>query len=83
MFPSPPLQSQPQQRNLDSLSCAIGLSVGVLYPQQRDSGVYECQISTTPPVGYSMMLSVVGKLFITFCRTDGTGERIAITPQAQ
>uniref|UniRef100_A0A182XKS4 Ig-like domain-containing protein n=1 Tax=Anopheles quadriannulatus TaxID=34691 RepID=A0A182XKS4_ANOQN len=31
----------------------------VLYPQQRDSGVYECQISTTPPVGYSMMLSVV------------------------
>uniref|UniRef100_A0A182YDS1 Ig-like domain-containing protein n=1 Tax=Anopheles stephensi TaxID=30069 RepID=A0A182YDS1_ANOST len=30
-----------------------------MYPQQRDSGVYECQISTTPPVGYSMMLSVV------------------------
>ncbi|XP_050078219.1 zwei Ig domain protein zig-8-like [Anopheles maculipalpis] len=34
-------------------------SLKVLYPQQRDSGVYECQISTTPPVGYSMMLSVV------------------------
>ncbi|EDS37067.1 conserved hypothetical protein [Culex quinquefasciatus] len=35
----------------------------VLYPQPRDSGVYECQISTTPPVGYSMTLSVVGKLW--------------------
>ncbi|XP_049280274.1 zwei Ig domain protein zig-8-like [Anopheles funestus] len=34
-------------------------SLKVLYPQQRDSGVYECQISTTPPVGYSMTLSVV------------------------
>ncbi|XP_050084104.1 zwei Ig domain protein zig-8-like [Anopheles aquasalis] len=34
-------------------------SLKVLYPQQRDSGVYECQISTTPPVGYSMTLAVV------------------------
>ncbi|CAO1379750.1 unnamed protein product, partial [Diamesa tonsa] len=34
-------------------------SLKVLYPQQRDSGVYECQISTTPPVGYSVMFSVV------------------------
>lgn len=31
----------------------------VLYPQQKDSGIYECQISTTPPVGYSVMFSVV------------------------
>ncbi|XP_050097761.1 zwei Ig domain protein zig-8-like isoform X1 [Anopheles aquasalis] len=37
-------------------------SLKVLYPQQRDSGVYECQISTTPPVGYSMTLSVVEPL---------------------
>ncbi|XP_052869343.1 zwei Ig domain protein zig-8-like [Anopheles cruzii] len=37
-------------------------SLKVLYPQQRDSGVYECQISTTPPVGYSMTLAVVEPL---------------------
>lgn len=36
-------------------------SLQVRYPQRRDSGVYECQVSTTPPVGYSMILSVVGK----------------------
>ncbi|CRK92287.1 CLUMA_CG005851, isoform A [Clunio marinus] len=34
-------------------------SLKVLYPQQRDSGVYECQIGTSPPVGYSIVLSVV------------------------
>ncbi|CAD7079743.1 unnamed protein product [Hermetia illucens] len=34
-------------------------SLQVRYPQQRDSGIYECQVSTTPPVGYSMVLSVV------------------------
>jgi hypothetical protein len=33
----------------------------IRYPQRRDSGFYECQVSTTPPVGYSMYLSVVGK----------------------
>ncbi|KAF7994232.1 hypothetical protein HCN44_003322 [Aphidius gifuensis] len=31
----------------------------VKYPQRRDSGIYECQISTTPPIGHSMHLSVV------------------------
>ncbi|XP_021939627.1 zwei Ig domain protein zig-8-like, partial [Zootermopsis nevadensis] len=31
----------------------------IRYPQRRDSGFYECQVSTTPPVGYSMYLSVV------------------------
>ncbi|XP_039276400.1 zwei Ig domain protein zig-8 isoform X2 [Nilaparvata lugens] len=31
----------------------------IRYPQRRDSGVYECQVSTTPPIGTSMYLSVV------------------------
>ncbi|GAB0100921.1 uncharacterized protein DMENIID0001_170240 [Sergentomyia squamirostris] len=31
----------------------------IRYPQKRDSGVYECQVSTTPPVGHSMFLSIV------------------------
>nr|CAD7412504.1 unnamed protein product [Timema poppensis] len=31
----------------------------IRYPQRRDSGVYECQVSTTPPIGHSMYLSVV------------------------
>ncbi|XP_053971761.1 lachesin-like [Hylaeus anthracinus] len=31
----------------------------VKFPQPRDSGIYECQVSTTPPIGHSMHLSVV------------------------
>lgn len=35
----------------------------VRYAQRRDSGIYECQVGTTPPIGQSMILSVVGKYF--------------------
>ncbi|GBP53350.1 Zwei Ig domain protein zig-8 [Eumeta japonica] len=31
----------------------------IRFPQRRDSGVYECQVGTTPPIGHRMYLSVV------------------------
>nr|XP_022904053.1 zwei Ig domain protein zig-8-like [Onthophagus taurus] len=31
----------------------------IRYPQRKDSGIYECQVGTTPPIGHSMVLSVV------------------------
>lgn len=34
----------------------------IRYPQQKDSGIYECQISTTPPIGHPVYLTIVGKL---------------------
>lgn len=36
----------------------------IRYPQQRDAGIYECQVGTTPPIGHSVWLSVVGKWFL-------------------
>ncbi|XP_058792192.1 zwei Ig domain protein zig-8-like isoform X2 [Phymastichus coffea] len=31
----------------------------IRYPQRKDSGIYECQISTTPPIGHPVYLTVV------------------------
>ncbi|XP_018575073.1 zwei Ig domain protein zig-8 [Anoplophora glabripennis] len=31
----------------------------IRYPQKKDSGIYECQISTTPPVGHPVHLTIV------------------------
>ncbi|CAH0384174.1 unnamed protein product, partial [Bemisia tabaci] len=31
----------------------------IRYPQQKDTGIYECQISTTPPIGHPIFLNVV------------------------
>ncbi|GLV39745.1 defective proboscis extension response 21 [Carabus blaptoides fortunei] len=31
----------------------------IRYPQRRDSGTYECQVGTTPPIGHNVHLSVV------------------------
>lgn len=31
----------------------------IRYAQKKDSGIYECQISTTPPVGHPLYLTVV------------------------
>ncbi|CAH0553695.1 unnamed protein product [Brassicogethes aeneus] len=34
-------------------------SLQIRYPQIKDSGIYECQISTTPPVGHPVYLTIV------------------------
>ena len=34
----------------------------IKYPQHRDSGIYECQISTTPHMSHFIHLNVVGEL---------------------
>jgi hypothetical protein len=38
-------------------------SLRIRYPQHKDSGIYECQISTTPPIGHFVYLTVVGKSY--------------------
>lgn len=46
------------------------------YPQIKDTGIYECQISTTPPRGYPVFLSVVGKLKLTNFQVEAYGGRV-------
>lgn len=36
----------------------------IRYAQRKDTGIYECQISTTPPIGHPVRLNVVGKDFV-------------------
>jgi len=36
----------------------------IRYPQRKDSGIYECQISTTPPIGHPVYLTIVGERII-------------------
>ncbi|KAH8420406.1 hypothetical protein KR009_009906, partial [Drosophila setifemur] len=31
----------------------------IRYAQRKDTGIYECQISTTPPIGHSVFLNIV------------------------
>lgn len=38
----------------------------VRYTQTNDSGVYECQLSTDPPLRFLVTLTVVGKKFMMF-----------------
>ncbi|CAH1404766.1 unnamed protein product, partial [Nezara viridula] len=39
-------------------------SLQIKYPQHRDSGIYECQISTTPHMSHFIHLNVVGEYFM-------------------
>lgn len=39
----------------------------IRYPQRKDSGIYECQISTTPPIGHPVYLTIVGEQILILC----------------
>ncbi len=48
-------------RAINDPQAAENWTLMVKYPQLRDSGVYECQISTTPHISHFIHLRVVGK----------------------
>lgn len=33
----------------------------IKYPQHRDSGIYECQVSSTPHISHYIQLDVIGE----------------------
>ncbi|KOX75308.1 hypothetical protein WN51_14230 [Melipona quadrifasciata] len=41
----------------------------IRYPQRKDSGIYECQISTTPPIGHPVYLTIVDRIKTTEAKT--------------
>lgn len=45
----------------------------IKYPQHRDSGIYECQISTTPHMSHFIYLNVIGEFLIFFYIMDLEG----------
>ncbi|XP_012062494.1 PREDICTED: muscle M-line assembly protein unc-89-like [Atta cephalotes] len=42
----------------------------IRYPQRKDSGIYECQISTTPPIGHPVYLTIVEPITIIIGAPD-------------
>lgn len=46
------------------------------YPQHRDSGVYECQISSTPHISHFIHLSVIGRKHLIFRKNFSVLEEI-------
>ncbi|GAB0093314.1 zwei Ig domain protein zig-8 [Sergentomyia squamirostris] len=54
----------------------------VRYPQKRDSGIYECQVSTTPPISHCMQLSIVEPITVILGGPElyiNTGSTINLT----
>lgn len=57
-------------------------SLQVRYPQKADSGTYECQVSTTPPRGVLMHLSIVEPITTIMGGSDmyiDTGSTVNLT----
>lgn len=54
--------------NSDNSESSDEWSLKISSPQPRDSGIYECQISTEPKISQAFRLVVVGKkTYSIFC----------------